>query len=286
MIAMDSQSASGQLAEKIERCASWEELVDLFYPGSGFDIHRRNAAAPSDLYQNEELCDLYDALHQEERAGYLRDIVSEIKQHVRDLPPGSLITEMGCGPGLILLGLASDSELERWDFQFTGIDSSPEMIRLARKRARNSLSNKSLTFRTASNSSQDAMALLARSELVIYRNVFSWFTDPAGEFALWRRLLRKSAKVYLREIRRDIPFNLVKRRILDCLKFRLNDRCLTFPPQCMVTAYLRALAPPEIESALMKTGLCFERQQANSRLAADEGMTSAAEMVYLIKQKP
>src|SRR5262249_41134913 len=149
---------------------------------------------------------LYDVLHEEERAKYLAGIVAELKPYVLSLPEGSTIVEVGCGPGRILLGLASDADIITKGHRFEGYDPSPEMIVIAEEKLVRIKGLRHISFRVGSSSDPIAHAVLPQSSLLICRNVLSWLSDAEADFEIWSRLLPLEAIIYIRDLRRDMPF--------------------------------------------------------------------------------
>jgi SAM-dependent methyltransferase len=271
------------LSQKIDRSATWQELIGLFYSGGRFDIGRRNTDAPLNLYLDPVLCRLYDALHEEERANYLQGIISEIKQHVFMLPEGSTVVEIGCGPGRIVLGLASDPDISAKRYRFVGYDPSPEMIAIAEEKLRKMHPRGLLSFFVGSTNDPMAVAELSNASFVICRNILSWLPNAAAEFQRWSKLLPPQATVYIRDLRRDLPLELAKRRLLECAAFRFQNGRLTYPPQSMLTAYMRAFVPSELKALLSNAGLSCEERSVRSSLPADSGRTIDAEMLFIAK---
>jgi SAM-dependent methyltransferase len=273
------------LREKIQSCASWPDLIELFYPGRSFGIHRRNSGAPADLYQDPVLCRLYDALHQEERANYLRGVVQELKPIVMNLSPRSTVAEVGCGPGFIILGLASDPEIARLRLDFVGYDPSPEMISIANEKRCASQENTRISFFVGTTESIPAAHLLQKCSLLICRNVLSWIPYPESEFNSWSAALPPNAQVYLRDLRRDLPFAIAKQRILDCIQFQFHRSLLSFPPASMISSYLRALNPDEVRTSLDAASLSYVEHEVQSGVPADAGRPDRVEMLFMVARK-
>ena len=267
--------------QRINECNNWSELIDLFFEGEGFDIRRRNTDAPLDLYLNPVLCRLYDALHEEERARYLKDIVAQLKRYVMALSDASTVVEVGCGPGRILLGLASDPEVSVKGHKFIGYDPSPEMIAIADENLQGLKVESDISFFVGTTCHLTAKALLPKTDFLICRNVLSWLSDARREFGLWAELLPRGATIYVRDLRRDLPFEVAKQRLLECAAFKFHMRRLAYPPESMITAYMRAFTPAEVKSLFKDASLTFKEYPIDLCLPADGGRTSEAEMLFL-----
>src|SRR5262245_19122957 len=136
MIALSNQDKVLTLRERIERCASWPELLAVTFPEAGMEQDSRNVGLRSDFYEDPVTCRLYDVLHSGDRAAYLSKVVQQLKTVVIGLPEGATVTEMGCGPGHILFGLAADPDVAAKEIKFVGYDPSSEMIAIAHERLR------------------------------------------------------------------------------------------------------------------------------------------------------
>jgi len=269
------------LAERIQRCSSWQELIALFYPGERWSLDFRVLAGSSDIYGDPVLARLYDALHEEERAAYLMTIVAELRDLVLNIPVGTTIVEAGCGPGRLLLGLAEDERIATRGYRFLGYDPSPEMIAIANEHGASSPEHSSVAFEVGTSSDPHIQGAIGNASLLISRNILSWVDDPGKECTLWAHTLPRGARIYIRDLRRDIPFGQFKRRLLECLTFKVRDVCLAFPPYCMLNAYLRALTPLELRATLENARFEVEQREIQRGVLGDCGHPELAEMLFI-----
>jgi ubiquinone/menaquinone biosynthesis C-methylase UbiE len=274
------------LRESIERADSWRDLVALLFDVETFDIQCRNTQLRCDFYNDPTVCHLYDVLHLEERAAYLEGIIRQLREKILLLPENATVVEVGCGPGHILLGLATDAEVASKEITFVGFDSSAEMIEIAKEKQQSFLRLERVSFFTATSADVRAANALSRSSFLICRNILSWVSEPESEVQHWAKVLPRNAQLWIQELRRDLPFEIAKKRILSCLPFRFRGARLAFPPASMVSAYLRALTPKEMKTLLSDNGFAYTELQAQSGVQADDRRTAEVEMLFLATHAP
>lgn len=114
------------------------------------------------------------------------------------------IADIGCGPGLLSKELASRSR----DLRVVGIDVSPVALRLARKNCKG-LSNVSFKIGDVNKLPfKDRMF-----DIVICKDSFHHFGNPHHALCEMLRITKPNGMIYLQDLRRDLPYYLLKRAI-------------------------------------------------------------------------
>lgn len=100
-------------------------------------------------------------------------------------PERGRAVDLGCGSGSTALALAK----ARPDLHVTGVDLSPELIRVARGRG----GPLDLNFRQGDLAADPG--LVAGADLLLSRHGVMFFADPAAVFAAWRRAVAPGARM-------------------------------------------------------------------------------------------
>lgn len=227
----------------IAKCNTWTEAVKKILPSTKFSPGVRMTNLPQ-VFNDPVICRLYNALYSEARYDYAKSLAHEYWPFLDTISDGATIVEVGCGPGTILLNLARMAKEKRKKFKFIGWDVSSEMIYLAeRHRTNYGLDNVKLIL--SHSSGRKCMYFLKRAQLLISRNVLTWFDDPEEELALWKQTMPDGAYIISREVRRDISFEQFKQRMVETCHFSFAGQSFAYPLDAFLIAYLRAFTAIE-----------------------------------------
>jgi len=114
------------------------------------------------------------------------------------------ILDVGCGPGLLVKEFAQRSK----KFQVVGIDISPYVIRRARENCQG-LKNIVLKKAAASHLPFDDKVF----DLVICKDSLHHFNNLERALREMYRVIKSDGTVYLQDLRRDLPWRLLKMAI-------------------------------------------------------------------------
>ena len=112
------------------------------------------------------------------------------------------ILDIGCGPGLLAKEFASRSA----KFFVKGIDTSPEAIKMAKKHCK-SLRNTDFVVGDASSLPFPESSF----NLVVCKDSLHHFGDIKKALKEMKRVLKPNGILYIQDMRRDLPFYLLKR---------------------------------------------------------------------------
>lgn len=262
--------------EAVQRTENWSELINLVFPGVVYHEFTRigNYAG---VFIDPVICRLYESLYRTMRDGFVCSLANEFYQECIGLPDGACIVDAGCGPGMILTELARLARDKNRKWRFLGFDPSAEMIHIASERQKDSgLEN--VRFVCTKGSSREGREILSQASMVLMRNVLSWVENVGDELSSWKKILPKGATLLSREVRRDIPFTQMKRRLIESCQFQIGNQTLYYPVKAYLTAYLRAFTPAEHKDLLSAHFSQAKSLPPRSCLAADKGKVFEAEM--------
>lgn len=274
------------LADRLRRCRSWPTVIEAVFGRRDWDVSRRITDAPADVFQDPVTARRYDALYDGPRAAFGQGLVEEIRPLLRDLPAGSLIVEPGTGPGRLLLGLAADPEIRGRGHRFVGWDPSAAMVALAEAHRRESAARDRIRFLAGTSTDIEVRSAARGAVFLVCRNVLAWVDDTEAECRRWRDCLAPEARLYVREIRRDVPFARFKARLLDATRPAGGTDQPTYPPTAFVAAFLRAFTPGELRAVLETGGFAVEELVPQAALGVDEGQTARVEMAFRCAVRP
>ncbi len=272
---------SRRLVETLQACEDWSHVTRTLFGPRPWDVKTRVLDAPSNVFEDPVTARLYDALYEDQRVAFLADIVEEVRPLILALAPGSTVAEIGAGPGRLLLALACNPQVRARRYEFVGWDPSPEMFAIAEEHRAASPAPESVKFLQGTTTDRPVQVVLSRTSLLLSRNVLSWIDDASMECLRWRQHLPSGSRLYVREVRRDIPFNQFKRRLLECVRLVVRGVELAYSPQAFAAAYLRAFTPPELRGILARAGFEIRDRPPRSALASDQERGELAEMAFL-----
>lgn len=141
----------------------------------------------------------------ESKKSYKRWIVPLVDDALTVLPKTSLrILDVGCGPGLLTKEFASRSK----KFKVVGIDLSTSALEMAKK---NCIRLKNVSFRYANVSK---MPFNSQSfDLVVCKDSIHHFSNVKKAIKEMHRVLNKGGILYMQDLRRDVPWYLLKTSI-------------------------------------------------------------------------
>jgi hypothetical protein len=274
-------TVKSRLTERLHACSGWDEIIRVLFDCRLWDVAQRILDAPANVFDDPVTARLYDAIYEDQRADFLADIVDEVRPILLSLPPQSTVVEVGAGPGRLLLALASDELIRDRQYHFIGWDPSPEMLAISEEHRRTITPPVDVRFILGTSIDSSVQAALSRAALVLSRNVLSWIDDTAAECRRWHQNVPAGCGVYVREVRRDIPFEQFKRRLLECVHLVVHGVGLAYPAHAFASAYLRAFTPAELRNIIANAGFDVVERPPVSALASDCQRGGLAEMVFL-----
>lgn len=261
--------------ERLSDIADWGELVAWIRPGQTYVLGERITDWDG-VFDDPVTCRLYEALYRFRRQEFIRSLAKEFYPELSSLEEGSVVVEVGCGPGLVLLELAKLARHRGRDLKFVGYDPSCEMIHIANEH-RDQEDYTEVRFLCTDAGQPAGRDVLSNSLLVLVRNVLAWVSRPEEELCLWRSVLPEGATIISREVRRDIPFEQFKRRLIESCYFQVNGQTLYYPIKEYTAAFLCAHTASEHESLLRGCFKTVEFIPPRTGLLADENASAWAE---------
>jgi ubiquinone/menaquinone biosynthesis C-methylase UbiE len=163
-------------------------------------------------------------------------LVDDLSKYLKIKSETLKILDVGCGPGL----LSKELSVRFPEAKITGIDISRYSIKLAKK---NCEGIKNINFIIA-----DVHKLPFPDEyfdLVVCKDSFHQFSNPIKAIKEMYRVLKPGGIIYLQDLRRDVPFYLIK---------------MILPPDTLAKKLIYSSArssylPEEIKKILNKAGI-------------------------------
>ncbi|MBX9765189.1 class I SAM-dependent methyltransferase [Patescibacteria group bacterium] len=162
------------------------------------------------------------------------------------------IVEIGSGPGFLVKEFASRSKR----FTVFGIDRSTHALKLGKKNCRG------LTNTFFKKGLADKIPLASGTvDLVVSKDSFHEFTNPLSVIREMLRVLKPGGTVYIQDLRRDIPFRILKevmppQTTLQKLQYYSTRASYTIPEMKKLLAKLKigsyTLTTRKLTSALWK----------------------------------
>lgn len=115
-----------------------------------------------------------------------------------------VILDVGCGPGL----LTKELVLRSRNFSVVGIDISRVAVDMAKKNCKK-LSNASFFVGNVNNLSFPPNSF----DVVVCKDTLHHFNDPKQAMKEMLRVVKKGGLLYIQDLRRDVPWYLLKRVI-------------------------------------------------------------------------
>jgi ubiquinone/menaquinone biosynthesis C-methylase UbiE len=162
----------------------------------------------------------------------LRDFQELAQKVARELPEGGSVLEVAPGPGYFCVELA-----KLGPYRVTGVDLSPDMVRIARENASRAGVSAEFTQGNASN-----LPFAADSfDFLVCRAAFKNFARPVQALHEMHRVLKPGGRALIIDLRRNAPVNEVSREV-DRMGLSAVNRImtkLTFRIMLLKSAYSR-----------------------------------------------
>ena len=206
------------LKETIETTESLEEAVKQIF---GLDMCGRLCVLTEEAMTGE-VAEQYNALGTCSRMQTYKNIARDFKDSTgcyginhpdTDMQVGTIL-DVGCGSGLLTIQLA-----EQTNGKIIGIDPSEDMIELARVNLQKweqwkGLKENRIEF--IKGSVYDIRSILidfTDLNYIVCRNVLHRFKSPEKGIEEMYAALAQTGKIYIRDLRRDAPWDIVVQRI-------------------------------------------------------------------------
>lgn len=142
----------------------------------------------------------FEKLSEENYKRWLIPLVDDVLRYNKKGNP--IILDVGCGPGL----LTKEFVLRSRAFSVTGIDISRVAIGMAKKNCKE-FSNASFMAGNV-----DHLPFPSDSfDIVVCKDTLHHFSDPKKAMREMLRVVKKGGMVYVQDLRRDVPWYLLKR---------------------------------------------------------------------------
>ena len=162
----------------------------------------------------------------------LRDFQELAQKVARELPEGGSVLEVAPGPGYFCVELP-----KLGPYRVTGVDLSPDMVRIARENASRAGVSAEFTQGNASN-----LPFAADSfDFLVCRAAFKNFARPVQALHEMHRVLKPGGRALIIDLRRNAPVNEVSREV-DRMGLSAVNRImtkLTFRFMLLKSAYSR-----------------------------------------------
>jgi len=162
----------------------------------------------------------------------LRDFQELAQKVARELPEGGSVLEIAPGPGYFCVELA-----KLGPYRVTGVDLSPDMVRIARENASRAGVSDEFTQGNASN-----LPFAADSfDFLVCRAAFKNFARPVQALHEMHRVLKPGGRALIIDLRRNAPVDEISREV-DRMGLSAVNRImtkLTFRFMLLKSAYSR-----------------------------------------------
>ena len=240
--------------QNLERTTSLSEATEKIF---GIYPYDRICLFPRETMTGE-VAIIYDRIGKENRKETYQKIARDFRTRTncyslnylgRNWPSVGTILEVGCGSGLLSLELAQET-----NGNILGIDISEDMLNLAKinLQERKDLLKK-IEFRQGSVYELEKLVQDKKEiNYVVCRNAFHRFKNPEIALEQMYSVLEPNGKIYIRDLRRDAKWEIIKKRIGEQRWKNLE----------LVKDYIGAMAQTlttdEMFKLFEKTGIPFE----------------------------
>lgn len=190
-------------------------------------------------------------------AKFMRDFQDLAQRIAREVPAGASVLEVAPGPGYLSIELA-----KLGPFRVTGLDLSPDMVKIARAKAKQA--GVTVDFQQGNSSSLPFPA--GTFDFLVCRAAFKNFAQPVRALQEMHRVLKPGGRALIIDLRRDASNEEVSRGV-DNMGLSWMNRILTkltFRFMLLKSAYAREhiermLAQTQFSAReIVESGIGFE----------------------------
>lgn len=162
----------------------------------------------------------------------MRDFQDLARKVARELPEGGSVLEVAPGPGYFCVELAKLGA-----YRVTGVDLSPDMVRIARENA----ARAGVTAEFEQGNAASLPFAADSFDLLVCRAAFKNFAKPVQALHEMHRVLKPGGRALIVDLRRDAPVDEISREV-DRMELSAVNRIvtkLTFRFMLLKSAYAR-----------------------------------------------
>lgn len=162
----------------------------------------------------------------------MRDFQDLARKVARELPEGGSVLEVAPGPGYFCVELAKLGA-----YRITGVDLSPDMVRIARENA----ARAGVTAEFEQGNAASLPFAADSFDLLVCRAAFKNFAKPVQALHEMHRVLKPGGRALIVDLRRDAPVDEISREV-DRMELSAVNRIvtkLTFRFMLLKSAYAR-----------------------------------------------
>lgn len=196
---MDQPTRNRPTRERIEQSRSLEEALRVFF---GVEVNGRTTVLEEAM--EGDVARAYDGLGKGVRQETYERIAADFIERT-GYRGRTTIIDVGCGSGLLAIALAKKGA------RVTGVDISTDMLALAQENiAREGLGSK---VRLVHGPVSALPSLVTPATYIVCRNALHRMRNPDVALAVMLGMLRDDGWLYVRDLRRDAPWEILRARI-------------------------------------------------------------------------